>query len=218
MNFGDVFSRQAPRNGTTKIRSAPPLHVPLCRSSCGAPSRQCGPSDNRVKCGIKHVKVVRCLELSRLEGIRQVAGQDRLLLCREPAADFGHRRRMRSGPSDRDLEDGLSTPEPDDMGGQLVVATSAERRSGEPRCRSLLEYGHAEGPSRRAKRASDLGGDTGNRTPDLLLAKQALYQLSYVPEGRPTVLNEPEDALNYRDKTRPCPWPRPKGPARPVEL
>lgn len=26
------------------------------------------------------------------------------------------------------------------------------------------------------------GGDTGNRTPDLLLAKQALYQLSYVPE------------------------------------
>ena len=28
-----------------------------------------------------------------------------------------------------------------------------------------------------------LGGDTGNRTPDLLLAKQALYQLSYVPEG-----------------------------------
>ncbi len=32
-------------------------------------------------------------------------------------------------------------------------------------------------------RAFDLGGDTGNRTPDLLLAKQALYQLSYVPEG-----------------------------------
>ena len=31
--------------------------------------------------------------------------------------------------------------------------------------------------------AIDLGGDTGNRTPDLLLAKQALYQLSYVPEG-----------------------------------
>jgi len=30
------------------------------------------------------------LELSRLEGIRQVAGKDRLLLCREPAADFGH--------------------------------------------------------------------------------------------------------------------------------
>gem|GEM_PF-6338511 len=27
------------------------------------------------------------------------------------------------------------------------------------------------------------GGDTGNRTPDLLLAKQALYQLSYVPDG-----------------------------------
>ena len=36
-----------------------------------------------------------------------------------------------------------------------------------------------------------LGGDTGNRTPDLLLAKQALYQLSYVPEGRPVVLNQP---------------------------
>ena len=28
------------------------------------------------------------------------------------------------------------------------------------------------------------GGDDGNRTHDLLLAKQALYQLSYVPEGR----------------------------------
>lgn len=42
---------------------------------------------------------------------------------------------------------------------------------------------HERGPSRRAETASDLGGDTGNRTPDLLLAKQALYQLSYVPEG-----------------------------------
>ena len=51
------------------------------------------------------------------------------------------------------------------------------------RCRTLLEHGHERGPSRRAERASDLGGDTGNRTPDLLLAKQALYQLSYVPEG-----------------------------------
>jgi hypothetical protein len=27
-------------------------------------------------------------------------------------------------------------------------------------------------------------GDDGNRTHDLLLAKQALYQLSYVPAGR----------------------------------
>src|SRR6185437_10610462 len=32
------------------------------------------------------------------------------------------------------------------------------------------------------------GGDTGNRTPDLLLAKQALYQLSYVPEWRSSVV------------------------------
>ena len=36
-------------------------------------------------------------------------------------------------------------------------------------------------PPDERKGASDLGGDTGNRTPDLLLAKQALYQLSYVP-------------------------------------
>src|ERR1035437_1572369 len=62
-------------------------------------------------------------------------------------------------------------------------ATSSGRRSCEPRCRTLLESGHERGPLRRAERASDLGGDTGNRTPDLLLAKQALYQLSYVPEG-----------------------------------
>ena len=46
-----------------------------------------------------------------------------------------------------------------------------------------LDYGHERGPSRQTEWASDLGGDTGNRTPDLLLAKQALYQLSYVPEG-----------------------------------
>ncbi len=36
-----------------------------------------------------------------------------------------------------------------------------------------------------------LGGDDGNRTHDLLLAKQALYQLSYVPfsalEGYPVL-------------------------------
>ncbi|MEY3618828.1 MAG: hypothetical protein RL726_1526 [Actinomycetota bacterium] len=30
-----------------------------------------------------------------------------------------------------------------------------------------------------------LGGDDGNRTHDLLLAKQALYQLSYVPFSDP---------------------------------
>lgn len=29
-----------------------------------------------------------------------------------------------------------------------------------------------------------MGGDTGNRTPDPLLAKQMLYQLSYVPVHR----------------------------------
>jgi hypothetical protein len=31
-------------------------------------------------------------------------------------------------------------------------------------------------------RCDDCCGATGNRTPDLLLAKQALYQLSYGPE------------------------------------
>src|SRR5262245_12867414 len=31
-------------------------------------------------------------------------------------------------------------------------------------------------------RTSTQCGDEGNRTPDLLLAKQALYQLSYIPE------------------------------------
>ena len=51
-------------------------------------------------------------------------------------------------------------------------------------CRST---GMKEALPVRAERASDLSGDTGNRTPDLLLAKQALYQLSYVPEGCPAV-------------------------------
>ena len=32
--------------------------------------------------------------------------------------------------------------------------------------------------------AFTMSGDDGNRTHDLLLAKQALYQLSYVPAGR----------------------------------
>ena len=40
-----------------------------------------------------------------------------------------------------------------------------------------------------------LGGDTGNRTPDLLLAKQALYQLSYVPEVHPVVLDQSKRSL-----------------------
>ena len=40
--------------------------------------------------------------------------------------------------------------------------------------RSLLEFGHDGGPSHRAERASGLGGDTGNRTPDLLLANSRL--------------------------------------------
>jgi hypothetical protein len=39
--------------------------------------------------------------------------------------------------------------------------------------------------------SATLGGDDGNRTHDLLLAKQALYQLSYVPfsalEGYPVL-------------------------------
>ena len=45
-------------------------------------------------------------------------------------------------------------------------------------------------------------GATGNRTPDLLLAKQALYQLSYGPDfsteyGR--YQNESGTAWGYRD-------------------
>ncbi len=40
-----------------------------------------------------------------------------------------------------------------------------------------------EAPPDERKGPLTWGGDTGNRTPDLLLAKQALYQLSYVPEG-----------------------------------
>src|SRR5665647_3154366 len=84
--------------------------------------------------------------------------------------------------------------------------TSSERRSCEPRCRTRLESGHEKGPSRRAERASDLGGDTGNRTPDLLLAKQALYQLSYVPECPQWYFFKPKPRLS----------PRPRGPAQPA--
>src|SRR5674476_1326215 len=57
-------------------------------------------------------------------------------------------------------------------------ATSSERRSCEPSCRTLLKYGHERGPLRRAERASDLGGDTGDRTPDLLLANSRLGRRS----------------------------------------
>jgi hypothetical protein len=39
-----------------------------------------------------------------------------------------------------------------------------------------------EAPPLKRRGLLTWGGDTGNRTPDLLLAKQALYQLSYVPE------------------------------------
>jgi hypothetical protein len=35
------------------------------------------------------------------------------------------------------------------------------------------------------------GGAEGNRTPDLLLAKQALYQLSYGPSRLPTIRQTP---------------------------
>jgi hypothetical protein len=43
-----------------------------------------------------------------------------------------------------------------------------------PRCGTLWV---AESP----KRASDLGGAEGSRTPDLVPAEHALYQLSYSP-------------------------------------
>jgi hypothetical protein len=53
-----------------------------------------------------------------------------------------------------------------------------------------------EAPTAERKGASDLRGDTGNRTPDLLLAKQALYQLSYVPKGCPVALDQPEHSFD----------------------
>ena len=50
------------------------------------------------------------------------------------------------------------------------------------------------------------GGDDGNRTHDLLLAKQALYQLSYVPERQ---------ASDYRRDMRTAsgPYPIAGGPS-----
>ena len=42
------------------------------------------------------------------------------------------------------------------------------------------------------------GGDDGNRTHDLLLAKQALYQLSYVPEGQDERLSG-ENLVRHQD-------------------
>lgn len=56
-----------------------------------------------------------------LEGVRQVPSQDRLVLCGELPADLGHRGRLHTDPLDRDLEDGLSAPKLDNVGGQHAV-------------------------------------------------------------------------------------------------
>ncbi len=47
-------------------------------------------------------------------------------------------------------------------------------------------FGSTSGVGRRTGHdigGDEEGGDEGNRTPDIYLAKVALYQLSYVPEG-----------------------------------
>src|ERR1035438_497225 len=49
------------------------------------------------------------------------------------------------------------------------------------RCGTLLLYDPSQRPFSRSQLASDLGGAMGIRTPDLLHAMQALYQLSYSP-------------------------------------
>ena len=73
--------------------------------------------------------------------------------------------------------------------GRLLSLSSGQtdRRDWESSSAAHLKVSQSRAPQ-RAGRASDQGGDTGNRTPDLLLAKQALYQLSYVPEGYSVVL------------------------------
>jgi hypothetical protein len=43
-------------------------------------------------------------------------------------------------------------------------------------------------------------GDEGTRTPDILLAKQALYQLSYVPGGSP--VRRPKQIFRLRASAR----------------
>jgi hypothetical protein len=57
-----------------------------------------------------------------------------------------------------------------------------------PRDRSLRYFAavhRSTVPLRCSKLSSDLGGAMGTRTPDLLHAMQALYQLSYSPSERP---------------------------------
>jgi hypothetical protein len=48
------------------------------------------------------------------------------------------------------------------------------------------------------------GGDEGTRTPDILLAKQALYQLSYVPISMQTN----PDGTRF-EPSQPCELPKP---------
>jgi hypothetical protein len=68
-----------------------------------------------------------------------------------------------------------------DSGSRIPTADTTDSRAGIARGRKLRE------PVPRRPPAPDLrffGGGKGIRTPDLLTASQALYQLSYTPEGR----------------------------------
>ena len=50
-----------------------------------------------------------------------------------------------------------------------------------------------------------IGGDEGTRTPDILLAKQALYQLSYVPPKPHPVIRDARHApLREMSPRIPC--------------
>ena len=51
-----------------------------------------------------------------------------------------------------------------------------------PSCNRSNNAGLVGARDQKNGRRVHSGGDDGNRTHDLLLAKQALYQLSYVPE------------------------------------
>ncbi len=72
------------------------------------------------------------------------------------------------------------------------MAPDSERRPSDP-VKTLLLYFAAVRPSGRllssSKNISDLGGAKEIRTPDLLHAMQALYQLSYSPGTAPTPIS-----------------------------
>lgn len=67
--------------------------------------------------------------LVRLESVGEVAGQDLLVFGGELPTDPGHRGRPDPRSVYSDLEDRLSVPESNDVGGQLTIAAS---QSGSP--------------------------------------------------------------------------------------